>query len=432
MNRKRILVYPCGTEIGLEIFKAVEYSTYFEIWGGSSNYDHGRYVYNRHISNLPFISDNSNEKDILAFIKKIKNYNIDYIYPAMDGVLYKFSQYSSFFGNKIIAPNFDTARITRSKKLTYQYFEKCIPVPKLYETIAAIDRYPIFIKPDIGQGSQGTQKIDNIEILYNIKLEGMLFLEYLPGEEYTIDCFTNNVGQLIYVSPRYRKRIKSGISVSSTAANRPEFIDIAQKINIKLEQRGGWFFQVKENFNGDLVLLEVASRIAGTSAYTRSKGVNLPLLTLYLFTGNEINHIVENKYEVVIDRAFYNSYATNLYYDKVYIDYDDTIIFDGKINILVITFLYQCVNNNIPIILLTKHLGDLTKDLIKHRIHNIFDEIIQIEQNENKYLYITGENAILIDDSYTERKIAAEKCGIPVFDTHGIEFLLNTLDISAI
>jgi hypothetical protein len=430
-NRKRVLVYPCGTEIGLEIYRAVEYSTYFELWGGSSNYDHGRYVYRRHIDNLPFITDNSNEDLIIEFQKKIKRYNIDYIYPAMDGVLSKFSQYASLFKQKIIAPDPSTTRITRSKKLTYQLLGRCIKVPSVYEKIEDIPAYPIFVKPDIGQGSQGAQKIENAYELQDVNLDNMVLMEYLPGDEYTVDCFTNNTGKLIYVSARYRKRIKNGISVSSSAAYGSNFIEIASIINDELKQRGGWFFQIRKDRNGDLVLLEVASRIAGTSAYTRSKGVNLPLLTLYLYSGNNIDSVQENQYEVVIDRALHNSYATNLEYDNVYIDYDDTLIFEKKINIRLIAFIFQCINNNIPVRLITKHEGNLLDDLKEKRIHDIFDEIIHIGNDENKFDYINGARSIFVDDSFGERKSIYDKIGIQVFDTHMIEFLMNPLNINS-
>ena len=169
-TQKKVLVYPCGTEIGLEINKAIEYSTWFELWGGSSNYDHGRYVYKNHIDNLPFITDNSDENEILEFNKIIEPYNFDFIYPAMDGVLYKFSQYSKLFSSTIVAPEFNTARITRSKKLTYQYLNNEIAVPEIYKNISEIKNYPIFIKPDIGQGSRGAQKIDNERSLIYLSL----------------------------------------------------------------------------------------------------------------------------------------------------------------------------------------------------------------------------------------------------------------------
>jgi hypothetical protein len=176
--------------------------------------------------------------------------------------------------------------------------------------------------------------------------------------------------------------------------------------------------------------LEVASRIAGTSAYTRSKGVNLPLLTLYLYSGNNIDCVQENQYEVIIDRALHNSYATNFTYNNVYIDYDDTLVINDKINIQLIAFIFQCINNNVPVRLITKHAGNLIKELKEKKLYFLFDEIIHIEPWQNKCDYIDGDKSIFIDDSFGERKLVSDKLCIQVFDTHMIEFLIDPLEIN--
>jgi hypothetical protein len=159
MNRKKVLVYPCDTEIGLEIYRAVNFSTHFELWGGSSTYDHGRFVYKKHIDKLPFLSDISNINSIICFQNLIKDYKFDFIYPAMDGVLFKLAQYVDKFSSRIIAPDFYTANLIRSKKLTYQFFQDIILTPKLYHSIQDVISFPVFIKPDVGQGSQGIQLV---------------------------------------------------------------------------------------------------------------------------------------------------------------------------------------------------------------------------------------------------------------------------------
>lgn len=65
-----------------------------------------------------------------------------------------------------------------------------------------------------------------------------------------------------------------------------------------------------------------------------------------------------------MDRALGNIFKLDIHYDVVYIDYDDTIINpNNKLNTNVIKFLYQCVNLQKKIILLTKHDGDLESDL---------------------------------------------------------------------
>ena len=69
--------------------------------------------------------------------------------------------------------------------------------------------------------------------------------------------------------------------MDTAAATNPDFETLAGRINEALEMRGAWFFQVKENSQRKLVLLEIAPRIAGSMGLVRNQGVNLPLLSLY-------------------------------------------------------------------------------------------------------------------------------------------------------
>ena len=426
--RKKVLVYPCGTEIGLEVYKAVCNSIHFELYGGSCSYDHGRFVYENHIDNLPFIRDNSSREEIEEFNRQIAEYGFDYIYPAMDGVITVFSKYRDALTPCLVAPDYETNEITRSKYKTLKMFEGIMPTPTLYENDEEIEKYPVFMKPDVGQGSVGTMKIESAEKLDSQKQnrEGKLILEYLPGEEYTIDCFTNGDGELLFAKGRGRRRIKSGISVNAVYCENPLFEKYAQIINEKLRQKGAWFFQLREAEDGTLKLLEIASRIAGTSAITRNLGVNLPLLTLNVFDGQNIDSVMPNDYPIELDRAFENKYKIDLDYDAVYVDYDDTLILEKKnVNLQLVKFLYQCVNQKKKIYLITKHIGDLKTEMKEFRISGLFDEVIHISREEKKIDYITDANAIFIDDSYNERRMIKEKYDIPVFDTHMIECLME-------
>ena len=425
---KRVLVYPCGTEIGLEIHKAAGNSIHFDLFGGSSSYDHGRFVYEKHIGNLHFIDDSSQKADIERFASQIDRYDFDFIYPAMDGVLTKFSEFRECFKGQVIAPPCKTAKITRSKKKTYGYFAGLLEVPKIIGDDTEIP-FPVFVKPDVGQGARGTALIRSEKELALYKslngAENLLILEYLPGEEYTIDCFTNSSGDLVYFGGRVRRRVKSGISVNAVRAENKEFKRIAEIINANLELRGAWFFQLKENSKGQLSLLEIAPRIAGGSALTRNYGVNLPLLTLHLFDGQIIDSILLNNYELELDRALQNSFSSTISFSRVYIDFDDTLILRGKINLQVVAFLFQCINDGVPITLLTRTKVDIGSSLEFYRIKGLFDDVIFVSETEKKSQYIKEKDAIFIDDSYGERAEVRRETGINVFDTHMIECLLH-------
>ncbi len=171
--------------------------------------------------------------------------------------------------------------------------------------------------------------------------------------------------------------------------------------------------------------MEIASRIAGNSAITRNIGVNLPILSANIFNNIQCNDVLVNNYDIELDRALENIYKTDLKYDTVYVDYDDTIIVKNKINTDIIKFLFQCINNKKKIILLTKHSGDLIADLKRYRIDKVFDEIIHINREDEKINYITSKNAIFIDDSYGERKQVKNTININVFDVNNIECLVE-------
>lgn len=422
---KKILIYPCGTEIGLEIFRSLRHSAHYEVYGGSCTHDHGRFVYANHIDNLPFLTDSSTAEDISTFNEAVASYAFDFIYPAMDGVLALFAKYREFLSPVVLAPSHETAEITRSKRKTYRVLENLISIPKEYESIGAVKNFPVFIKPDVGQGSKGAHTVNSHEELQKVDFKKNLCLELLTGPEYTIDCFTNSEGKLLYSRGRERKRIRNGISLNTEFVDDEIFKTYAEKINSAIRQLGAWFFQLKKSADGSLKLLEVASRVAGTSALTRCTGVNLALLTVYLFDGFKIDSVITNNYHLELDRALENVFKINFDYNTVYIDYDDTLIDRNNVNLEMIKFIYQCINKKIRVVLLSKHDGNLDYDLRKFRLNGLFDKVIHIGRSEHKYECITEREAIFVDDSFGERKAVKEKCGIPVFAPSMIECLLE-------
>lgn len=428
----KILVYPFSTEIAFEIYNALCYVKNIEIFGGADNFkNHGAFVFKNIVPDLPFISDDSTEDDIKIFEEKISSYNFDIVYPAMDGVIYKFAQFRNLLRENVIVPDFETASITRSKAKTYQILSGVVSLPVQYSNIEEVKDYPIFVKPDVGQGSVGAKKIcTKLELQESLeKTKDLLILEYLPGDEYTVDCFTNCNGELVTVSPRKRLRMKNGISMACEAINDSKINEIAQNINERIHNKGGWFFQLKKRESGEYVLLEVSSRVGGTSAFSRALGVNLPLLTINTFCGQYIDYVpfIGHK-NLRIDRALSNSYKTDLEFDAVYTDFDDTLVVNGHVNIQLVSFLYSCVDRNIPCYLLTRHddekFGKLEKFLQDYKLQSLFDEVIHLDSKQEKYLYIKKRNSIFIDDSFGERQSVHKALGIPVFDPSMIESLL--------
>lgn len=418
----KVAVFPAGSEIGLEIGNALKYEKYVDLVGLTSIPDHSQMVFKK-LHYVPFFTD---ETFIYNLNKVIQEREIDYIYPAHDDVLLFLTQKQNEINARIVTSPLKTIEITRSKKNTYEYLLQEDFIPQIYRNTDEIIEYPIFLKPDIGQGASGVKKINSkVELMRVENLEEMVMAEYLPGEELTVDCFTDREGKLLSYIPRKRLRIRNGIAVRSELAEITNEIEkMAVRINDCFSFKGAWFFQIKKDKNGCYKLLEIAARIPGTMGLTRNLGINYPMLTLYVHMDMPVI-IQRNNYDLIVDRALISRYEINFNYDYVYIDLDDTLILKGKINTLLMLFLYQCINNNIYIYLLTRHRGELDDYLRQYKISRlIFDEIICLNDEMSKAEYIKQKSAIFIDDSFRERMDVYNKCQIPVFGIDNIESLI--------
>src|SRR5690606_23344501 len=189
---KRILVFPCGSEIGLEIHRALCYSTHFELIGASSADDHGRFVYDNYVGGLPF-HDSPDFAPRLAEI--IQTHRIDALYPTMDAVAETLQDLAERLGVRVIGSPAAVTRICASKTLTYDTLDGLVPIPARYPDLAAVPAYPVFIKPDRGYGSRHAARADDAAgaaaLLARQPGRDMLILEYLPGREWTVDCFSD-------------------------------------------------------------------------------------------------------------------------------------------------------------------------------------------------------------------------------------------------
>lgn len=425
MKKINVLVFPCGSEIGLEIHRSLCFAKNITLFGGSSvNSNHGKFVFENYFEGLPNVDDPTFIDELNLIIDK---YNIDFVFPAHDSVVVKLSQYKDILHCNVVGSPYETCKLTRSKKKTYEFFGKIIKTPRIYKKNEMNFEFPVFLKPDIGQGSKGTVLVQCAEEM-NFYLDNnpsLLVLEYLPGTEYTVDCFTDRNGELKFVGARERARVTNGISVNSRKVmNDDEFIQIAKTINDSLKFRGMWFFQLKRNIDGELSLLEISARVSGTMGFFRNLGTNLPLMAIFDLLGHDI-HINVNTYSLEMDRALVSSFLLDLEYDNVYIDFDDTLILNEQVNTVLITFIFQCINQNKKLFLITRHKDDINLSLKKYKLSFIFGEVLHLKNGEHKSAYINPVNSIFIDDSFAERLEVSKKLGIPTFDLDSVESLIS-------
>lgn len=428
MKRYRILVFPCGSEIGLEIHRSLSNSSHVELIGASSTDDHGKFVYRQYVGGIPFVDS---PKLITTLAGIISQKQIDAIYPTMDRVIWKLKSHEQQLGCPVVAAPAEVTETCLSKTRTYDLFGGILNLPKRYKEIDKIDNFPVFIRPDMGYGTRGVHNAESREDLFcffrDKKIDDYIITEYLSGPEFTIDCFTDRYRNLLFCGPRIRERIRNGISVNTkqVRAEGTDFHSTADKINKTLAMRGAWFFQLKRDDEGKLTLLEIAARLGGSSSLHRGLGINFALLSVYDVFDIDVE-IELNDYEIELDRALNTIFRTNIKFSKVYVDFDDCLIADGQVNTKLVGFLYQCLNSNKNLILITKHSGNLLESLERYRLKELFHEIIHLNATEEKSEYIDKRDSIFIDDSFRERKKVRQRCHVPVFSLDMIDMLMSS------
>lgn len=427
MDKKiNILIYPCGSENGLEILLALKDIVNIKVFGVSGKIDHGAFVFENYISNAPYID----QPDFVERLNGIiETHDINFIFPTHDDIALELFKSQASLKAIVTGAGFEQAFICRSKRKTYDVFKFENFCPKVFDNPDSVNIYPVFAKPDKGQGGKGAFLIHSKEEFTELlKIQkDYVVTEYLDGEELTVDCFSDQFSKLRFVGPRTRGRILAGISVNSKIVPLTSDIDyIAQTIHRKLNLRGLWYFQVKKDINGDFMLLEVSIRASGTMNLYRGLGINFPLLTIYDLLGYQVE-IFKNDYQLEVDRAFINRYRHTLSYDLVYLDFDDTVTKNGKVNSLVMMFIYNLINQGKRIKLITKHEYDIHLTFNRLGINkSIFEEIIHLGKLDKKVDFMKEtEKAIFIDNSFTERIQVKKRFNIAVFDVDTISILIN-------
>jgi hypothetical protein len=426
MNKKtNVLVFPCGAESALEIHSALKDIMNMRLIGASGREDHGRMVFENYYGGFPNISEPDFIEKVNLLIEKE---SIDLILPTHDTVLVFMAKNADKIKTKIAVPGLRQAEICRSKKKIYDLFKDFDFCPVVFQAIEDVKEYPVYVKLDEGQGSKGAFILRDKKMFEELKdPENYVITEFLPGEELTIDCFTDRHGNLQFVGPRIRKRVFDGVCVNSeTVEATDEIKAIGKVVSDKIGIRGSWYFQLKRDENSKYKLLEASNKIAGNMNVFRGLGVNFPMLMVYDYLDYDVQ-VFSNDYVLEGERALLSRYNARFDYDTIYIDFDDTITKNDMVNANVMQFIYHQKNKGRVIKLITKHKEDIFGTLEKLAINKgIFDEILHLKMEDEKYKFIKEtERVIFVDNAYGERFAVKKYLNLPVFDVDALPTLID-------
>jgi hypothetical protein len=423
MKKMNVLVFPCGSENAGEIAQSLRYSLHINrLIGASSCDDHGRFHFADYIGDVPFISAPEFDSH---FREMLVTHKIDVIFATHDTVCEKLAEMDDLAGCYLVNGDRETTRIARRKvshisALRAQAGSRMFTLWKRQKAGRSLSNLTVVRGNGIALAANEEQLAQSIA-----GSDMPVIVEYLPGRELTVDCFTNRRGELVWAGPRTRERVRAGITMrSQSVALDDEIAAIAREINAGLTLRGPWFFQLKQDSAQRWKLLEVSCRVAGTMVAQRARGVNLPLMALHDFMGRDVIPLV-TPHVTLIERSIRTRAATTLHYQRVYVDLDDTLIIRQQPNPVVLAFLYQSRARGKSLHLITRHEKKPLETLNQAAISPLlFDEIIHLQDSVKKSTHIKGP-AIFIDNYFPERLDVAQLDDVLVLDVDAVDFYLE-------
>ena len=269
------------------------------------------------------------------------------ILPLVSAELPTFSRHKKELEEKgisVLVSSADAIAIANHKSNCYRFLrEKGIAVPK-FAVVNTVDEFihaafelghpqlPFCFKPSVSNGSRGVRivsdSLDETEQLFNAKpynlnityahalhilsakpFPELLVSEYLPGDEFSVDCLASH-GQMVVAVPRLRSKMINGISVQGRFVRDESMIQYCTKIIEATGLHGNIGIQLKRSKEGRPLLLEINPRVQGTIVAALGAGVNLPLLAVK----QELGLPISPKEKEVKWGTSFSRYWTEVYY----------------------------------------------------------------------------------------------------------------------
>ena len=268
------------------------------------------------------LADNRSPKFVDSLLDVCKRENVDVILPIRtDDQLPICKRFGEFrdagIEPAIVTTNPELLDTLLNKKKLLEYCQNVIHLrtPDYHATDNADEfrdaasklgypDFPIAVKPCYSNGSRGfrilDQKIDKRKQFFEEKPTGiyssldellsiigdtfpeMLLMEYLPGNEYTVDVLCRK-GITFAAVPRLRTKMTGGITTGGVVANDDNYPIILESCKSVIEGFGLSYnvgLQFKVSRDGVPLLLEVNPRLQGTTTMSVAAGVNIPELMI--------------------------------------------------------------------------------------------------------------------------------------------------------
>lgn len=196
----------------------------------------------------------------------IANEKIDVLIPINDIEIYVVSQNIGMISCKCIIPDTETIEMARDKYIcSVKMKEIGIQVP---EILSSYRNDKLILRDRIGVGSKGIEIIQKGKTIPEYNMKEKFLQRFVEGEEYTVDILADQSGKPVYIVPRKRLEVKSGVATKVSIENDSTLVNYVELILSNVKLPGFSNIQFIKDVEGNYWFVEINYRFSGCGAAT--------------------------------------------------------------------------------------------------------------------------------------------------------------------
>jgi predicted ATP-grasp superfamily ATP-dependent carboligase len=195
----------------------------------------------------------------------------------------------------VAVADWDGVQIAGSKKATLELAaELGVPTPRLFASPAAVDRFPVVVKSNLGSG--GVRYVNNEAELDSAIRKDSVIQEYVPGEgRGYFALFAEGEERAAFMHRRVREYpVTGGASTAAESVFDPELRALGHRLLEALEWHGVAMAEFKlDARDGRYKLMELNPKFWGSLDLAIAAGVDFPWLAVQVALGHSFPPVVE-------------------------------------------------------------------------------------------------------------------------------------------
>ena len=279
-KKPHVLVTAAGGPAGVNALRLLKQHPELRLFGVDINPDSiGKDIADEFAVVAPF-SDFPRYKEELR--KIVTDWKIDFVIPTLADELHEVAEVLAGLPVRVLVSPTPTALICSDKRLLYTWMQEHLPeYLTRWQTLdrpLVWDAPAYFVKPAVGRGARGCTRVTKEDLpAFIAELEHpeeWVVMDLLPGKEWTVDAYISAAGEPVFIVPRVRLEVVSGISRRGQTERNTQVIAQTYAIVSNLKFVGPLCVQWKEDPKGDIKLVEINARLSGGLMITVAAGAD--------------------------------------------------------------------------------------------------------------------------------------------------------------